>query len=70
MEVQMKKFLVEATIVAGLAVVGCNKATDSTVPATTGVAITTDSGVVTTATGITTEQAITEEAVTTESSVK
>ena len=66
----MKKFLVVATIVAGLTVVGCSKATDSTVPATTGVAITTDSGIVTTATGITTEQAVSEGAFTTESAVK
>jgi uncharacterized protein YcfL len=54
----MKKFLVVVTIVAGLAVVGCNKATESTTPTTLSVAITTDSGIVT------------EQAVTTESSVK
>lgn len=66
----MKKFLVVATIVAGFAMIGCNKAVESTTPATTSVAITTDSGVVTTVEAITTEQVVSEVAVTTESSVK
>lgn len=66
----MKKFLVVATIVAGLAVVGCNKTVESTVPATTSGAITTDSGIVTTVEAITTEQVVSEVAVTTESAVQ
>ena len=67
----MKKFLVMATIVAGLAVVGCNKTVESTTPATTSEAITTDSGMVTTVEAITTEQAVSEGVVVaTESAVK
>lgn len=67
----MKKFLVMATIVAGLFAVGCSKTVDSTVPATTTVAITTDSGIVTTVEAITSEQAVSEGAVVaTESAVE
>ena len=67
----MKKVLVVATLVAGLAIVGCNKTVESTTPATTSVAITTDSGVTATWEAITTEQAVTEDAVVaTESAVE
>ena len=59
----MKKVLVVATLVAGLAIVGCNKTVESTTPTTTSVAITTDSGITVTWEAITTEQAVTEDAV-------
>lgn len=63
----MKKFLLVASLVAGLAVVGCTKKAESTVATTTPVAITTDSGVIV---EVTTVSATTAEAITSESAVE
>jgi hypothetical protein len=63
----MKKFLVMATIVAGLSAVGCSKTAESTVATTTPVAITTDSGIIV---EVTTVSATTAKAITSESAVQ
>lgn len=65
----MKKALVLVTLIAMMAVVGCNKKVETPVT-TTESAIVTDSGINVTVEAITTEQAVSEGAVTTESAVE